>query len=313
MSKSPALRRIQADVRELKFNPSPRYFAAPLEDDMFEWHFTIRGPRDTEFEGGVYHGRILLPPEYPFKPPNIMFLNQSGRFEVNTKVCLSFTAHHAELWQPAWGIRLILEALISFLPSPADGAIGALNWTAEERKKLAKASSEYCCARCGNIAALLRNGTEEKEEKVSSLSSEIEKLHMLQRTHHSNNDTGKSDAESSVTNQEDDSSPKNKKDVCSSTNLENETMVENLSLGADIRETPTTAETIAAIHVAAIDVAENNGQQQADTMDELSMENYVPEWLTDPVLNVLLVTSVAVVVLLAKNIQDLTLELNNIN
>ena len=84
----------------------------------------------------------------------------------------------------AWGIRLILEALISFLPSPADGAIGALNWTAEERKKLAKASSEYCCARCGNIAALLRNGTEEKEEKVSSLSSEIEKLHMLQRTHH---------------------------------------------------------------------------------------------------------------------------------
>jgi len=60
MSKSPALRRIQADVRELKFNPSPRYFAAPLEDDMFEWHFTIRGPRDTEFEGGVYHGRILV-------------------------------------------------------------------------------------------------------------------------------------------------------------------------------------------------------------------------------------------------------------
>ena len=107
---------------------------------MFEWHFTIRGAEGTEFEGGVYHGRILLPPEYPFKPPNIVFLTPSGRFEVGTKICLSFSAYHPELWQPAWGVRLILEALISFLPTPGDGAIGALDWTKEERKRLAKKS-----------------------------------------------------------------------------------------------------------------------------------------------------------------------------
>lgn len=34
---SPSLRRIQADVRELAIDPSDRYHAAPLEDDMFEW------------------------------------------------------------------------------------------------------------------------------------------------------------------------------------------------------------------------------------------------------------------------------------
>jgi ubiquitin-conjugating enzyme E2 J1 len=38
MSKSPSLRRIQADVRELAFDPSDRYHASPLEDDMFEWY-----------------------------------------------------------------------------------------------------------------------------------------------------------------------------------------------------------------------------------------------------------------------------------
>jgi len=27
------------------------------QDNIFEWHFTVRGPRDTEFEGGVYHGK----------------------------------------------------------------------------------------------------------------------------------------------------------------------------------------------------------------------------------------------------------------
>jgi len=35
-------------------------------------------------------------------------------------------------------VRTILEALISFLPTEGAGAIGALDWTPEERKRLAK-------------------------------------------------------------------------------------------------------------------------------------------------------------------------------
>merc|ERR1712232_1499459 len=155
MSKSPSLRRIKADLRELARDPSDQYYACPLEDDMFEWHFTIRGAAGTDFEGGTYHGRILLPPEYPFKPPHIIFLTPSGRFETNKKICLSFSAFHPELWQPAWGIRLIMEALIAFLPTPADGAIGALDWTSNERKRLAKESVKFSCPRCGKIADLL--------------------------------------------------------------------------------------------------------------------------------------------------------------
>ena len=41
---------------------------------MFEWHFTVRGPADTEFSEGKYHGRITLSPEYPMKPPSIILL-----------------------------------------------------------------------------------------------------------------------------------------------------------------------------------------------------------------------------------------------
>lgn len=91
------------------------YIAAPVEDNLFLWHFTVRGPADTDFAGGIYHGRISLPPEYPFKPPSIMLLTPNGRFETNKKICLSLTAHHPEHWQPAWGIRTILEALVAFL------------------------------------------------------------------------------------------------------------------------------------------------------------------------------------------------------
>lgn len=35
-------------------------------------------------------------------------------------------------------VRLILEALISFMPTKGEGAIGALDFPPEERKRLAK-------------------------------------------------------------------------------------------------------------------------------------------------------------------------------
>ena len=61
------------EAEELSESTS-EYFAQPLNDNLFEWHFTVRGPADSEFDGGIYHGRILLPPDYPMKPPNIIIL-----------------------------------------------------------------------------------------------------------------------------------------------------------------------------------------------------------------------------------------------
>ena len=61
-------------------------------------------------------------------------MNPAGRFEIGTKICLSISAHHPEEWQPAWGLRLMLEALTSFFDTEANGAIGGLDWTPEERR-----------------------------------------------------------------------------------------------------------------------------------------------------------------------------------
>ncbi|CAI5746420.1 unnamed protein product [Peronospora destructor] len=175
-----AVKRIQGDVREMMTNPSDQYAASPLETDMFDWHFTLRGPRDTEFEGGIYHGRILLPSDYPFKPPNIMLLTPNGRFEVKKKICLSISAYHPEEWQPAWGVRLILEALISFMPTKGEGAIGALDFSADERKRLAKLSTNYKCEICGRVAELLPELKVKNEDvkKPSKYTEQIAQLHM---------------------------------------------------------------------------------------------------------------------------------------
>ena len=166
--KNTGVRRIMEELNELKKNPSDQYHAVPLEDNIFDWHFTLRGPKDTDFEGGFYHGRILLPSGYPFKPPNIYFFNENGRFETKKKICLSFSAYHPEEWQPAWGVRTILEALISFMPSKSEGAIGGLNWTTEERKKCIKKSWTYSCQHCGLVKDLIppeKEGTDVSSKK----------------------------------------------------------------------------------------------------------------------------------------------------
>ncbi|XP_058469813.1 ubiquitin-conjugating enzyme E2 J1 [Solea solea] len=146
--KSPAVKRLMKEAAELR-DPTEHYHAQPLEDNLFEWHFSVRGPPDSDFDGGVYHGRIVLPPEYPMKPPSIILLTPNGRFEVGKKICLSISGHHPETWQPSWSIRTALIAIIGFMPTKGEGAIGSLDYTPEERRTLAKKSQDFCCEACG--------------------------------------------------------------------------------------------------------------------------------------------------------------------
>lgn len=82
-SRSAGVRRLLQESAELENESCAEFTAAPLDDDLFHWHYTIRGPSGAEYEGGVYHGRIVLPSDYPFKPPEIYLSTPSGRFEVS--------------------------------------------------------------------------------------------------------------------------------------------------------------------------------------------------------------------------------------
>ncbi|GKT50262.1 ubiquitin-conjugating enzyme E2 Z [Colletotrichum spaethianum] len=127
-SKSPTIRRIQSD--------------------LFEWHFTFRGPPNSSYSEGIYHGRIVLPPTYPLRPPSFRFLTPSGRFETNREICLSISGHHEETWQPAWGVRTALVALRSFMETDPRGQLGGLETSDAVRKRHATASHAFKCSTC---------------------------------------------------------------------------------------------------------------------------------------------------------------------
>lgn len=67
------------------------------------------------------------------------------------------------------------------MPTPADGAVGALDWSSKERKRLAKLSRDFCCPTCGKIESLLPKLDPNKKPKGNRFSKEIEKLQQLQQ------------------------------------------------------------------------------------------------------------------------------------
>ncbi|MCJ1311205.1 hypothetical protein MMC25_004876 [Agyrium rufum] len=148
-TKSPTIKRILQESRELSLSPDPFLQAAPLETNLFEWHFTIAGPPSTPYADGIYHGRIVLPSTYPLRPPSFRFLTPSGRFETNREICLSISGHHEESWQPAWGIRTALCAIRAFMAGEAKGQVGGLDMQEDARRRLAKESRMWKCAGCG--------------------------------------------------------------------------------------------------------------------------------------------------------------------
>ncbi len=43
----------------------------PFGKNLLRWHFSVQGPANSVYEEGVYHGRVLLPKDYPGSPPRI--------------------------------------------------------------------------------------------------------------------------------------------------------------------------------------------------------------------------------------------------
>jgi ubiquitin-conjugating enzyme E2 J2 len=103
-----ATARLKQDYLRLKKDPVPYVVAEPLPANILEWyvwcyfvakcgtfcqdfkkpalksfhcfrHYVVTGPENTPYEGGLYHGKLVFPREFPFKPPSIYMITPNGR------------------------------------------------------------------------------------------------------------------------------------------------------------------------------------------------------------------------------------------
>ncbi|KAI8913442.1 ubiquitin-conjugating enzyme/RWD-like protein [Gorgonomyces haynaldii] len=137
-----ATKRLTKEYVKIKESPPEYIIAKPRESNILEWHYVITGPPDCPYAGGEYHGMILFPKEYPFKPPGIQMLTPNGRFQPGARICLSISDYHPETWNPSWYISTILVGLLSFMLESTHSA-GCIPTTNELKKALAKTSRAH--------------------------------------------------------------------------------------------------------------------------------------------------------------------------
>ncbi|XP_037954029.1 ubiquitin-conjugating enzyme E2 J2-like [Teleopsis dalmanni] len=137
-----AISRMKQDYMRLKRDPLPYITAEPLPNNLLEWHYCVKGPEDTPYQGGYYHGTLLFPREFPFKPPSIFMITPNGRFRTNTRLCLSISDYHPDTWNPTWCVGTILTGLLSFMIETTP-TLGAIESSTYEKQQYAKKSLAF--------------------------------------------------------------------------------------------------------------------------------------------------------------------------
>lgn len=111
------------------------------ENDLLKWYFIVYDLKDTEFENGIYFGKIILPSEYPLRPPDFIFITPNGRFQTEKKICTTFSAYHQETYTSTWNILTMMEGMISFMTDlKPDIGLGSMESTTEDKKQFANSS-----------------------------------------------------------------------------------------------------------------------------------------------------------------------------
>ena len=98
--------KLTKEFAKIRKEPLPGVVVQPNENNIREWHFCLLGHKDSPYRGGapltalhhvhswvlgVFHGKLVFPPEYPMKPPAIYMLTPNGRFDINVRICTSYS------------------------------------------------------------------------------------------------------------------------------------------------------------------------------------------------------------------------------
>mmetsp|Transcript_5518 Transcript_5518/g.4821 ORF Transcript_5518/g.4821 Transcript_5518/m.4821 type:complete len:168 (-) Transcript_5518:207-710(-) len=110
-------KRLRRELERITKNQVEGCAAKLRGQNIFEWEAYIEGPKDSPFEGGIFHLYLNFPQNYPIKPPNVIFKTKIYHCNIadNGSICLDILKGN---WSPVLTIQKVLLSIISLLCDP---------------------------------------------------------------------------------------------------------------------------------------------------------------------------------------------------
>ena len=151
-----AILRLSRDYQKTISDPIDNVQFQVDEANLLNWKFTILGPSESPYEGGIYEGTIVFPSTYPTHPPKVKFITKLFHPNVyaDGNLCISIlhegddqTGYEQgiERWRPIHNVRTIFMSIVSLLndPNPDSAAnIDAAKLLREDKKAYYKKISD---------------------------------------------------------------------------------------------------------------------------------------------------------------------------
>ncbi|MCJ1376597.1 hypothetical protein MMC20_007840 [Loxospora ochrophaea] len=142
-------KRISKELAELtKTPPSGTSITLLSDSDIYSWKIDLLGPDKSPYAGGTFTLHLLLPTDYPFKPPTLNFQTKIYHPNVTNddkgNMCLGML--RADAWKPSSRIEAVLAFAKQLLLEPnADDAVeaGIAKEYKEDRKEFVKKAKQW--------------------------------------------------------------------------------------------------------------------------------------------------------------------------
>ena len=110
--------RIKKEYQALQKEKNTNVEVKLVNNDIRHWKGRIKGPIDTCYQGGIFDVDIIIPDDYPFKPPKMKFDTKIWHPNISSvtgAICLDILKNE---WTPALTIRTALISLQALMCEP---------------------------------------------------------------------------------------------------------------------------------------------------------------------------------------------------
>ena len=114
-----AMKRLRQEFDDLRKNPIANIgvsIGLEDEDNIFDWKYTLMGPKDTPYSGGLFNLTIHFPDDYPKNPPEVCFRTPIYHVNINPKKIKESTESLGHVcintlnwWKPEYTMREVIN------------------------------------------------------------------------------------------------------------------------------------------------------------------------------------------------------------